>query len=75
MFGRHFQVKLVKDSKTQPEAAESKWTSEEINRVAKDVLTKVAIATAATAGAIITLKAAADIAVNTADNHQKNKNN
>lgn len=75
MFGRHIEVKLVKDSKTQPEAAESKWTSEEINRVAKDVLTKVAIATAATAGFIVAMKASAEIAVNTVDNHQKNKNN
>ena len=73
MFGRHIEVKLVKTSKTQPEA-ESKWTSEEINRVAKDVLTKVAIVTAATAGFIVVLKASAEIAVNTVDNHQKNKN-
>ena len=75
MFGRHIEVKLVKTPKTQQVETESKWTSEEINRVAKDVLTKVAIATAITAAAIITLKASADIAVNSVDNHQKNKNN
>lgn len=73
MFGRHIEVKLVKTPKTQTIETETKITPEEIKAVANDILKKVAIATAATAGFIVAVSAIADITVNSIDNHQKNK--
>ena len=75
MFGRHLEVKLVKNSKETTEATTPLVNPEDVRRIAKDVVKYVTIGAAALMATATVLDTVSKITVNSIDNHQKNKTN